>query len=111
MADGNGLSDNKNGYLLSSQDTTPAAGERSVHGFTATGPDGKSVTDFAVDQTERMYFYAIRSDLTGFQRIHPTMAADGTGIAVLAPLAPGSWRMFTSFTPDSGAGVDTGGLS
>ncbi|MFE7403880.1 hypothetical protein [Streptomyces sp. NPDC057557] len=57
-----------------------------------------------LDQTERMYFYAIRSDLTGFQHIHPTMAADGTGIADLAPLAPGSWRMFTSFTPDSGAG-------
>ncbi|MFE3902205.1 hypothetical protein ACFXPY_18220, partial [Streptomyces sp. NPDC059153] len=40
MADGNGLSDNKNDYRLSSHDTTPAAGERSVHGFTATGPDG-----------------------------------------------------------------------
>lgn len=51
-----------------------------------------------------MHFYAIRSDLTGFQHIHPTMAADGTWSAGLASLTSGSWRTFASFTPDSGSG-------
>jgi len=104
MASGNGLADNKDGYRLTSKDTTLTAGRQAAYRFTVTGPDGKPVTAFAVDQTKRMHFYAVRSDLTGFQHIHPTMAADGTWTADLDRLAPGSWRMFTSFTPDSGAG-------
>nr|WP_181411849.1 hypothetical protein [Streptomyces sp. F8] len=103
-AGGNGLSDNKDGYRLTSPDTTLAAGKQTSYRFTVTGPDGKPVTGFAPEQTKQMHFYAIRSDLTGFQHIHPTMAADGTWSADLASLTPGSWRMFASFTPDSGAG-------
>ncbi|WP_326827233.1 hypothetical protein [Streptomyces sp. NBC_01751] len=107
MAAGNGLSDTKDGYRLTGEGATLAAGKAAAYRFTVTGPDGKPVTDFAVDQTERMHFYAIRSDLTGFQHIHPTMANDGTWRANLSSLASGSWRMFTSFTPDSGAGKGT----
>ncbi|MEK0099287.1 hypothetical protein WDA79_12470 [Streptomyces sp. A475] len=107
MADGNGLSDSKDGYRLTSKDTALAAGKQAPYRFTVTGPDGKPVTAFAVDQTKRMHFYAIRSDLSGFQHIHPAMAADGTWTADLASLAPGSWRVFASFTPDGGAGKGT----
>ncbi|MFB7997499.1 hypothetical protein ACFC4G_32315 [Streptomyces sp. NPDC056002] len=107
MADGNGLSDSKDGYRLTSKDTALAAGKQTPYRFTVTGPDGKPVTAFAVDQTKRMHFYAIRSDLSGFQHIHPAMAADGTWTADLASLAPGSWRVFASFTPDGGAGKGT----
>ncbi|MEV7234795.1 hypothetical protein AB0N06_12685 [Streptomyces sp. NPDC051020] len=104
MAADNGLSDNKDGYRLTPHDATLPSGKRAAYRFTVNGPDGKPVTDFAVDQTKRMHFYAIRSDLTGFQHIHPVMAADGTWTADLTALAPGSWRMFASFTPDTGAG-------
>ncbi|WP_438290889.1 hypothetical protein [Streptomyces sp. HUAS TT7] len=107
MASGNGLSDTKGGYRLTSQDTALQSGKQAAYRFAISGPDGKPVTSFAVDQTKRMHFYAIRSDLTGFQHVHPTMAADGTWTADLASLAPGSWRMFTSFTPDSGSGKGT----
>jgi hypothetical protein len=104
MAAGNGLSDNKDGYRLTSHDATLPSGKRAAYRFTVNGPDGKPVTGFAVDQTKRMHFYAIRADLTGFQHIHPVMAADGTWTADLTSLAPGSWRMFASFTPDTGTG-------
>jgi hypothetical protein len=104
MAADNGLSDDKDGYRLTSRDATVPAGEQAAYRFAVNGPDGKPVTGFAVDQTKRMHFYAIRSDLTGFQHIHPVMAADGTWTADLASLAPGSWRMFASFTPDTGTG-------
>ncbi|MEU9012313.1 hypothetical protein AB0D12_21620 [Streptomyces sp. NPDC048479] len=104
MAGGSGLADAKDGYRLTSRDTTFPAGKQAGYRFGVTGPDGKPVTDFEVDQTKRMHFYAIRSDLTGFQHIHPTMAADGTWTADLATLARGSWRMFASFTPNSGTG-------
>ncbi|MFG2409533.1 hypothetical protein ACGFR8_35420 [Streptomyces brevispora] len=107
MAAGNGLSDTKDGYRLTSTDTTLMAGMPAAYRFTVTGPDDKPGTAFALDQTKRMHFYAIRSDLTGFQHIHPTMAADGTWTANLSALDPGSWRLFASFTPDSGAGKGT----
>jgi hypothetical protein len=104
MASGNGLSDTKDGYRLVSKDAALPPGKQAAYRFTVTAPDGKPVTGFAVDQTKRMHFYAIRSDLTGFQHLHPTMAADGTWSADLASLTPGSWRMFASFTPDAGPG-------
>ncbi|GAA2332181.1 hypothetical protein GCM10010246_14420 [Streptomyces cuspidosporus] len=108
MASGNGLSDSQGGYRLTSKDTTLPAGKPAAYRFAVTGPDGKPVTEFAVDQTKRMHFYAIRSDLTGFQHVHPTMAADGTWSADLSALAPGSWRVFASFTPNTGTGTGRG---
>ncbi|MFE3269874.1 hypothetical protein [Streptomyces sp. NPDC059215] len=107
-SDGNGLSDTRDGYRLTSKDTTLPSGEEAVYRFTVTGAGGKPVTGFALDQTKRMHFYAVRSDLTGFQHIHPTMAPDGTWTADLTALAPGSWRTFASFTPDSGTGKGKG---
>lgn len=107
MAGGNGLSDTEDGYRLTSHDATLPTGKQAAYRFTVTGQDGKPVTHFAVDQTKRMHFYAVRSDLTGFQHIHPTMAEDGTWTADLASLVPGSWRLFASFTPGSGAGKGT----
>lgn len=107
MASGNGLSDTQGGYRLIAKDATLPSGKQTAYQFTITGPDGKPVTGFALDQTKRMHFYAIRSDLTGFQHIHPTLAADGTWTADLASLAPGSWRTFASFTPDAGSGKGT----
>ncbi|MET8635251.1 hypothetical protein ABZX69_44310 [Streptomyces sp. NPDC004074] len=104
MADGTGLSDTQDGYRFVSKDATLPSGKQTTYRFTVTGPNGKPVTSFALDQTKRMHFYAIRSDLTGFQHIHPTMAPDGTWTADLASLAPGSWRTFASFTPDSESG-------
>ncbi|WP_069767141.1 hypothetical protein [Streptomyces sp. LUP30] len=107
MASGNGLSDSQDAYRLTSKDTTLPSGKQAAYRFTVTGPDDKPVTDFALDQTKRMHFYAIRSDLTGFQHVHPTMAADGTWSAPLSSLAPGSWHMFASFTPNTGKGKGT----
>ncbi|MCX5084068.1 hypothetical protein [Streptomyces sp. NBC_00401] len=104
MAGGNGLSDTQDGYRLTSKEATLPSGKQTTYRFTVTGPDSKPVTDFALDQTKRMHFYAIRSDLTGFQHIHPALATDGAWSADLASLAPGSWRLFASFTPDAGSG-------
>ncbi|MGW1807448.1 hypothetical protein [Streptomyces sp. NPDC002078] len=101
---GNGLAAAKDGYKMASSAATVPAGKASAYRFAITGPDGKPVTGFAVDQTKRMHFYAIRSDLTGFQHLHPTMAADGTWSAPLATLQPGTWRLYASFVPDGGAG-------
>lgn len=64
-AAGSGLSDSRDGYRLTSPETTLASGGPTAYRFTISGPDGKPVTAFALEQTRRMHFYAIRSDLTG----------------------------------------------
>jgi hypothetical protein len=107
MPGGNGLSDTQAGYRLTSTDATLAAGKTAAYRFTVTEPDARPVTAFAVDQTKRLHFYAVRSDLTGFQHIHPVMDNSGTWTADLAALTSGSWRMFATFTPDSGSGKGT----
>ncbi|MFE9637135.1 hypothetical protein [Streptomyces sp. NPDC006463] len=100
---GDGLADAKDGYALTSAATELPADKGTAYAFKITGPDGQPVTSFAVDQTKRMHFYAIRSDLTGFQHLHPTMAPDGTWTANLTALTPGTWRTYASFTPETGS--------
>lgn len=57
---------------------------------TSPAPDTKTVTVFEPDQTKPMHFYLIRSDLSGYQHVHPSMATDGTWTADLAALTPGT---------------------
>ncbi|MFI9352674.1 hypothetical protein [Streptomyces lydicus] len=104
MNTGDGLVTKKDGYTLAAKAATLPAGKATAYRFAITGPDTEPVTDFAVEQTKRLHFYAIRSDLTGFQHVHPTMADDGTWTAGLGALRPGSWRLFAQFTPRTGAG-------
>lgn len=105
---GDGLAAEQGGYRLDPAATTLPAASPTEYRFTVTGPDGRPVTAFAVDQTKRMHLYAVRSDLTGFQHLHPVMAPDGSWTAPLAALQPGSWRLYAAFTPDSGPGRGTG---
>jgi hypothetical protein len=100
----NGLAAQRGGYALTSTITTLPAGTRATYRFIITGPGNRPVTGFAVNQAKWLHFYAIRSDLTGFQHLHPTMAANGTWSANLAGLQPGSWRLFTQFVPQTGPG-------
>ncbi|MET9220307.1 hypothetical protein ABZX65_16280 [Streptomyces sp. NPDC003300] len=106
-ASANGLSADRDGYRLVSPDARLPSGAPATYRFSVTAPGGRPLTAFALDQTQRMHFYAVRSDLTGFQHVHPGMAKDGTWTARLAALAPGAWRFFASFTPDAGPGKGT----
>jgi hypothetical protein len=68
---------------------------------------GRPVTAFAPDQTKLMHVYLVRSDLTGFQHVHPRMAADGTWTAPLAALTPGDYRVYAAFIPAAGTAMGT----
>ncbi|MFC7329064.1 hypothetical protein [Marinactinospora rubrisoli] len=89
---------------MASDTRTLPPGRAASYTFTITGPDGRPVTDFAVSMTKRLHFYAIRSDLTGFQHVHGHMTPDGTWTVPLAALTPESWRVFAQFTPGNGLG-------
>lgn len=103
---GDGLAAARDGYTFTSGTRTlPASIDPTDYRFTITGPDGKPVTAYTPDQTKKLHFYAVRSDLTGFQHIHPTLAADGTWTAHLDGLDAGEYRFFAAFTPAQGAGA------
>jgi hypothetical protein len=104
MPPGNGLASTMTGYTFVPATTTLAADVASTFTFRITGPDGRTVTQFEPEQSELLHFYLIRSDLTGFAHLHPTMAADGSWSVPLAALAPGSYRAYITFTTPDASG-------
>jgi hypothetical protein len=56
------------------------------------------VRSFDVEHERRMHVIVVRRDLTGFQHLHPTMAADGTWSVPLRVSAPGSYRLLADFS-------------
>ena len=69
-------------------------------------PDGP-VTAYDVEHEKRLHFIAVRRDFTGFQHVHPTLAADGTWSTDL-DLTPGQWRVFADFKPSGADAVTLG---
>ncbi|MFW6600412.1 hypothetical protein ACQBAU_18190 [Propionibacteriaceae bacterium Y2011] len=63
-----------------------------------TGPDGRPVTDFDVVHEKQLHLIAVRSDLTGFTHVHPTMAPDGTWTTMIN-LTAGDWRVYADVRP------------
>ncbi|HEY0807274.1 MAG TPA: hypothetical protein VGD84_19560 [Pseudonocardiaceae bacterium] len=102
MPAGEGTRASMTGYTFVPATTTLMAGMATTFTFHITGPDTKTVTAFQPDQTKLMHFYVIRSDLSGYQHLHPTMAANGTWSVSLATMTPGAYRAYASFiTPDA----------
>jgi hypothetical protein len=97
MPSGDGLQSTAYGMTFTPTATSLPAGKQTTFTFRIVGSDGKPVITFAPDQTKLMHFYLIRSDLTGFQHVHPTMATDGTWTAPIQALQPGSYRVYAAF--------------
>lgn len=107
MYTGNGLAASFGGFTLAASATALTADRASSLAFRIEDSTGMAVTSFQEDQTKLMHFYLVRSDLTGFQHVHPTMAADGTWTANLAAMAPGSYRYYASFITKNSSGTAT----
>jgi hypothetical protein len=93
-----GLLVSQDGYSLSLADPAATAGPAVPVAFRILGPGGSAVTRFAESHDEDLHLIAVRRDLSGFQHVHPTLAADGTWTTPLA-LSPGTWRLFADFVP------------
>ena len=104
MPTGDGLAAESAGFRFAPSTTSVPAESTTSFQFRITTTDGKPVTAFEPDQTKLMHFYLIRSDLTGFQHIHPTMSDDGTWTAPLAAAEPGSYRAYASFITKDASG-------
>jgi hypothetical protein len=103
-----GLASSQGGYTLSPTDPTLTPGATEMFSFVITGPDGAPVTDFAVEHEKRMHLIVVRRDTSGFQHVHPELAADGTWSVPLALAAAGSYRAFADFTSAGGPATTLG---
>ena len=99
MADapGDGLLAAADGFTLVPGTTSVTAGQPSTYSFRITQPGGATLTSYQVEQTKQLHFYLVRSDLTGFEHLHPTLTADGTWTVTVDPGTAGSYRVFTQF--------------
>ncbi|MCL9798029.1 hypothetical protein MXD58_027725, partial [Frankia sp. AgKG'84/4] len=95
---GDGLSADSDGVGLVLAPTTLTAHQASVVHLQVRGADDQPITRFATVADEPMHLYLIRSDLTGFQHLHPIMAADGTWTVSLPATPAGFYRAYASFT-------------
>jgi hypothetical protein len=92
-----GLQISENGYTLDVPDTLPA-GAAIPAAFRVLGPDGRPVAAYDNSHDEDLHLIAVRRDLTGYQHVHPELAADGTW-SIPLDLTPGTWRLFADFDP------------
>ncbi|GGN56946.1 hypothetical protein GCM10010112_09290 [Actinoplanes lobatus] len=93
-----GLSLSGNGLTLTPLVTTFQGGRPQRLDFTINGPGGAPVTTYDVVHDKPLHLIVIRRDLTGFQHLHPVMAADGTWSVDLTLAEPGVYRMIADFT-------------
>ncbi|MEU7616762.1 hypothetical protein AB0M91_17945 [Micromonospora rifamycinica] len=93
-----GLSVTSDGYTLTPSGGEFAAGRAGELRFQIRDAQRRPVTRFAVVHDKPMHLIVVRRDLTGFQHLHPTMAADGTWSIPLTLPQPGVWRAYTDFT-------------
>jgi hypothetical protein len=101
-----GLSATSDGYELKLATSRFPRNQATTLRFTITGPDGRPVTDYLVDQTKKLHLYVIRTDLSQYQHLHPTLSRSGTWSVPVRFAEPGRYHVvadFTAATSDGGA--------
>ena len=73
-------------------------GETEELRFRIVDERGETLRDFDVTHEKRMHLIVARRDLTGFQHLHPTQAADGSWSAPVRLEDAGSYRLFADFS-------------
>ncbi|GHF53837.1 hypothetical protein GCM10018790_34610 [Kitasatospora xanthocidica] len=98
-----GLQISERGYTLSVENPFVTAGAPTDLRFRILGTDGKPVTAYQQEHEKDLHLIVAPRDLSTFQHLHPTFAADGTWSAPAAVPAAGEYRVFADFTPAGAA--------
>jgi hypothetical protein len=98
-----GLAVSDDGLTLRLGAATAPAGPTVPLRFRILGAGGETVQDFDREHSKRMHLIVVRRDLTGFQHLHPTQAADGGWSVPLRLTEPGAYRVFADFSHDGSA--------
>ncbi|RKT19057.1 hypothetical protein BX285_3501 [Streptomyces sp. 1114.5] len=94
-----GLQVSERGYTLSLDSPFVTAGSPTDLRFRILDTDGKPVTAYQQQHEKELHLIVAPRDLSTFQHLHPTLAADGTWSAPTAVPAAGEYRVFADFTP------------
>jgi hypothetical protein len=93
-----GLGVSDNGLTLELARTTATPATSFDLAFRVVDRHGQTVRDFDVEHTKRMHLIVVRRDMTGFQHLHPTQAADGSWSVPVTLRDAGSYRVFADFS-------------
>jgi hypothetical protein len=93
-----GLTVTAGGWTLAPSTVDFVAGRAGAFRFRIHDERGRAATRFAVVHDKPMHLIVVRRDLTGYQHLHPTMAADGTWSVPLTLPEAGTWRAYADFT-------------
>lgn len=103
-----GLAVAEAGYVLDLARPELTAGPSTRLDFTVRGPDGAPVTAYDDSHTKPLHLIAVRRDMTGFQHVHPRLAAGGAWSVPLDLRRAGQWRVFADFVPTGGEPLTLG---
>ena len=98
----------QDGYTLQLDERSLPAGTQTSVDFRILGPDGQPVTAYQIAHDKELHLIVVRRDLTGFQHVHPSRAADGTWTGPLDLSEAGEYRVFADFTPVGHDGITLG---
>ena len=88
------------GLKLTPLSHTVTAGATTAWRFRIRGCDGHPVRHFDRENTKLLHLIVVRTDLTGYQHLHPAMRPDGTFTIELRTPRPGTYRAITDFVVD-----------
>jgi hypothetical protein len=96
-----GLSTTQDGTTIAPAAFTVTPGRQQALRFRVLGDDAKPLrSGYEVEAQRRLHLILVRRDLTGYQHLHPVMAADGTWSVPLKVTQPGAYRVFADFQRD-----------
>jgi hypothetical protein len=95
-ADGTSLS--AGGMTLQPTSIRMAARKQATWRFRIVDSHGQAVRSFERDQTKLLHLIVARTDMTGYQHLHPTLGADGTFAITMRFAEAGRYRAIADFT-------------
>lgn len=103
-----GLAAVQDGYTLDLTEDRARAAKDVPLRFRILDGNGAPVTRYVEKHEKLLHLIVVRSDLAGFQHVHPVLQSDGTWRAPVDLSRAGDYRVFADFTPSGGPAVTLG---
>jgi hypothetical protein len=88
------------GLALAPQSRRIAADGTTTWRFRIDSCDGTPIRRFEPEQGKLLHLFVVRSDLTGYQHLHPRLGRDGTFEVDITTPRPGRYRAIADFVVD-----------
>lgn len=96
----NGLQAKLAGLRLAPRSRTLTAGATTTWRFQILGCDGRPIRHFDRENTKLLHLIVVRTDLSGYQHLHPALGSGGTFTIDVSTARPGTYRAIADFVID-----------